>query len=113
MYAEIDAWALTCEPPVGLDTEAKRDYLDEADIFYTDPAMWMAANLGAGRARAWPAYLMFFGQLEEEAGRSVPRGLYRECWRGFNSIWHDDWRRGGDVVVWCQSRGAEEDTTME
>ena len=26
---------------------------------------------------------------------------YGECWRGFNSHWHDDWRRKGDVVVWC------------
>ena len=26
---------------------------------------------------------------------------YGECWRGFNTHWHDDWRRKGDVVVWC------------
>ncbi len=26
---------------------------------------------------------------------------YAECWRGFNSHWHNDWRRKGDVAVWC------------
>jgi len=102
VYPEIDAWALTCEPPLGLSEAAKREYVDEADIFYQDPAMWLAANMGTGRARAWPEYLMFFGQLEEELERSVPRGLYEQCWRRFNSIWHDDWRRQGDVVVMCQ-----------
>ena len=24
-----------------------------------------------------------------------------ECKRLFNSHWHDDWRRVGDVVIWC------------
>ena len=28
-------------------------------------------------------------------------GGYSECKRLFNSHWHDDWRRKGDVVVWC------------
>lgn len=106
VYPEIDAWALTCEPPLGLSEEAKTDYLDEADIFYQDPAMWLAANMGVGRAREWPEYLMFFGQLEEELEKSVPKGLYDECWRRFNSVWHDDWRRQGDVVVWCRQRSA-------
>jgi phosphatidylinositol glycan class B len=26
---------------------------------------------------------------------------YEECWRGFNTHWHDDGRRRGDVVVRC------------
>ncbi|KAI9869658.1 MAG: glycosylphosphatidylinositol anchor biosynthesis, partial [Pleopsidium flavum] len=51
--------------------------------------------------KQWPEYLIFFQQAEETM-RLVLRGSgYRECWRGFNSHWHDDWRRKGDVIVWC------------
>lgn len=104
VYPEIDAWALTCEPPVGLSEVEKRDYLDEADQFYLDPGLWMQANIGPGKAKGeWPDYLVFFGQLESVMKRSVPSEKgYEECWRGWNSFWHDDWRRKGDVVVWCR-----------
>lgn len=64
-----------------------------------------AAPAGEG-AKVWPEYLVFFAQLEDvlrgvvaEAG--VGRSAYRECWRGWNSWAHDDWRRRGDMVVWC------------
>lgn len=54
--------------------------------------------------REWPMYLVFFEQLEPTlmAVLGPPTGEgYRECWRGFNSRWHDDWRRKGDVIIWC------------
>jgi len=35
---------------------------------------------------------------------AVPQGMYEECWRGFNSVWHDDPRRRGDVLVWCKQQ---------
>lgn len=54
----------------------------------------------AGR-RAWPDVLVFFAQLEDVMRDVLGGSLYGECWRGFNSQWHDDWRRRGDVVVWC------------
>ena len=63
-------------------------------------------------------YLVFFGQLEGvlkgkrteteqdgtvvQSAAPVPMGMYEECWRGFNSVWHDDPRRRGDVLVWCK-----------
>jgi len=57
--------------------------------------------------RQWPEYLVFFEQAEEIM-RTVLKGSgYRECWRGFNSHGHDDWRRKGDVIVWCLRRGSE------
>lgn len=51
--------------------------------------------------REWPQYLVFFEQLEGVLGEVLVGSRYRECWRGFNSQWHDDWRRVGDVVIWC------------
>jgi len=51
--------------------------------------------------RAWPDYLVFFAQLEPLMTRALDGSQYRECARLFNSHAHDDWRRTGDVVVWC------------
>lgn len=119
IYPEIDAWALTCEPPLHLTLEERGSYLDEADVFYADPASWIDKNMEdsnnimksteARRSgqetqkvrRDWPQYLVFFQQLEPELDTILKGSKYVECWRGFNTHWHDDWRRQGDVVVWC------------
>jgi GPI mannosyltransferase 3 len=55
---------------------------------------------GAGR-KPWPDYLMFFEQLEPTMQTVLRGSAYGECQRFFNSHWHDDWRRQGDIVVWC------------
>ena len=129
----ISAWALTCEPPLHLDTSAKASYIDEADVFYADPVLWLRKNmardlprshsspsiLGANAVprkrglldhvttnageRDWPDHLIFFEQLQSVMQTALTGSGYRECWRGFNSHWHNDWRRTGDVVVWCLS----------
>ena len=55
----------------------------------------------------WPEYLVFFEGLEgvlRDVGAA--KAGYRECWRGWNSWAHDDWRRKGDLVVWCTRGGA-------
>ncbi|KAJ9604915.1 glycosylphosphatidylinositol anchor biosynthesis [Cladophialophora chaetospira] len=140
----IRGWALTCEPPLDLNTTEKEAYLDEADLFYANPALWVKKNMsrhiptsqnepapgvyaphhqsgkietiprdmlarereeqywaiGEGR-KPWPDYLIFFAQLEEMMQAILRGSGYAECQRLFNSHWHDDWRRQGDVVVWC------------
>ena len=51
--------------------------------------------------KLWPEYLAFFEQLEPAMKIVLRESGYRECWRGWNSWFHDDWRRKGDIVVWC------------
>lgn len=52
--------------------------------------------------KVWPDYLVFFEQLEGTLkGYVGAKGGYVEGWRGWNSWGHDDWRRRGDIVVWC------------
>jgi phosphatidylinositol glycan class B len=158
--AGIRGWALTCEPPLDLNQTEKQTYMDEADQFYANPAIWIKKHMGrhmplssqldertlgmhasppyrapgnkidtlpaevlakereenywatrTGR-KPWPDYLVFFAQLEPTMQASLRGSAYAECWRLFNSQWHDDWRRVGDVVVWCldptlQDRWAE------
>lgn len=53
------------------------------------------------RKRAWPDHLLFFGELEPKLQVILRGSAYQECARFPNSLFHDDWRRRGDVVVWC------------
>jgi len=111
MHQDIDAWALTCEPPLEVPLEERASYLDEADKFYADPKGWMRQHMGdpvsfhydpALGQREWPEQVVFFEHLLPEIKDHLQGSLYRECWRGFNTHWHDDWRRKGDVIVWCR-----------
>ncbi|KAL4993072.1 Alg9-like mannosyltransferase family-domain-containing protein [Aspergillus recurvatus] len=121
----IHAWALSCEPPVGLTAEEKAVYRDEADQFYDNPNRFLQDNMVGGLRHIprrpsyatppnsqrpptqlfppheWPDYLIFFAQLEQTLKSSLRSSSYGECWRTYNSAWHDDSRRRGDVVVWC------------
>ncbi|EXJ78667.1 hypothetical protein A1O1_09068 [Capronia coronata CBS 617.96] len=60
--------------------------------------IWWTTRQGR---RPWPEYLVFFAQLEPTLSIALRGSGYGECRRFFNSHWHDDWRRTGDVVVWC------------
>lgn len=121
----IRAWALSCEPPVNLTQVEKAKYLDEADQFYENPSHFLRDNMVGGFRHVprrpsyrippnsqrpatqlyppheWPDYLIFFAQLEPTMKTTLRTSSYGECWRTYNSAWHDDWRRRGDVVVWC------------
>ena len=124
VYPEINAWALTCEPPINVEPKERATYLDEADVFYASPETWIEQNMnrlqtisatansdiGTGQGkkdagtREWPHYLVFFEQLEPTMKRVLAGSRYKECRRFFNTHWHDDGRRKGDVAVWCMRR---------
>ena len=122
IHKGLQGWALTCEPPIGILIDQRTGYLDEADQFYADPVAWLRENMQdavvkAGKTsdararregyqaveekRAWPMYWVLFAQLEDAIEGVLREKGYERCWRAFNSHWHDDWRRRGDVVVWC------------
>jgi phosphatidylinositol glycan class B len=126
VHSSIDAWALTCEPPLDIKPSQRATYLDEADRFYADPPTWIAAHmrslhtiaatpakeiafdqLGGRKLRKWPVYLVFFAQLEDTMREVLQGSMYYECRRFWNSHWHDDSRRQGDVVVWCLGKGED------
>ncbi|RMY74269.1 hypothetical protein D0862_14142 [Hortaea werneckii] len=120
VHPEIEAWALTCEPPIDIPPNQRATYLDEADVFYkTSAEDWLHNNMAStdtiksntpeasyetvqeDQLRKWPEYLVFFDQLVPTLEQYLAGTQYTECWRGFNTHWHDDDRRHGDVVVWC------------
>ena len=59
------------------------------------------AKLPVDHQRPWPQYLVFFEQLEPVLKSVASDVRYKECRRFFNTHFHDDGRRKGDVVVWC------------
>jgi phosphatidylinositol glycan class B len=67
-----------------------------------------------GKERAWPRYVVGFEGIEEGLKKwyekEVPGYTVKRKWETFNSHWHDDWRRTGDVVVW---EFVEKDATAE
>jgi phosphatidylinositol glycan class B len=127
VYPEIEAWALTCEPPIDVPLSERSAYLDEADKFYIKPGpvAWLRGNMedvqsikaSGSRSgqhwmrqdpkfkrkyrREWPQNLVFFEQLENTLKNYLEGTRYRECWRSFNTDFHDDGRRQGSVIVWC------------
>jgi len=74
--------------------------LDEADQFYAGPVRWLSGNAAVVTEAQ---YLVFFDALlagfPDVREWMLGQG-YGEVWRAFNSHWHDDSRRVGDVVVW-------------
>ncbi|KAE8351147.1 putative mannosyltransferase [Aspergillus coremiiformis] len=124
---DIHAWALSCEPPVDLNESQKAAYIDEADQFYNDPAQFLRDNMLGGlrhlprkptyfsskssptspltyqqaNPHEWPDYLIFFAQMESTLHSLLRSSSYGECWRTWNTAWHDDSRRRGDIIVWC------------
>lgn len=127
VFPSIQAWALSCEPPVNLDASQRSAYVDEADQFYADPPGFLRNNMVGGlrhfprtpsyqprhplsssestikqtHKHDWPDYLVFFAQLEPMLQTHLRASPYAECYRTWNTAWHDDWRRNGDIIVWC------------
>ncbi|KAI8374976.1 Alg9-like mannosyltransferase family-domain-containing protein [Choanephora cucurbitarum] len=96
IHKNIPMWFLTCEPPL---TEG---VLDEADAFYAEPLEFLKADQ---INRQWPvSHLVLFDNLLPQLGKHLESEGYKECQRFFNSHFHDDSRRRGDVVVLCYKK---------
>ncbi|CAO3680825.1 unnamed protein product [Umbelopsis ramanniana] len=103
----VDAWFLTCEPPLRTSSSS---YQDEADKFYANPSQFITEKVLSTSSKSSPNYVVVFDSLLEmpdQGGNGTvgsllqDQGHYTECARFFNSHFHDDWRRTGDVVVLC------------
>ncbi|GMG10510.1 hypothetical protein B5S30_g2229 [[Candida] boidinii] len=116
-----DIWFLTCEPPLHLEDITKlKYYRDESDLFYDDPIKFIDDNFPDINSNAkwsdlqvkgnkesqyphdWPDYLVIFQHMESfmienyiELGSN-----YIEYKRLFNSRFHWDHRRTGDLIIY-------------
>ncbi|KAJ3190186.1 hypothetical protein HDU85_000477 [Gaertneriomyces sp. JEL0708] len=112
IHAQIPMRFLTCEPPVR-GTQAT--YVDEADMFYQDPRGFIrnrfhegqildyrTSNTNVSNSIQWPSHVVLFEALLPEVQDILVEKQYSECARFFNSYFHDDSRRKGDVVIYCR-----------
>lgn len=113
-----NSWFLTCEPPLHLlnDSESSskvEKYMDESDYFYDDPKSYLVKHFppplikdlystGNQYNYFWPSHLVFFEDLEPFISDYLKDSAYTECARFFNSYFHWDERRRGDVIVYCK-----------
>ena len=96
----------------------RRDPIDPAPKRHKlDPLPGTPAHLNGafdpagGPKRKWPDYLAFFAQLSPQLDVILRGSGYKECRGGriFNSHFHDDWRRKGDIIVLCANKERWED----
>ena len=59
--------------------------------------------------KGWPEYVVFFEQMEPTMREILKGSAYKDCWRGWNSWGHDDWRRKGDILVRCLRKQEEKE----
>ncbi|KAI3633855.1 hypothetical protein MIR68_008187 [Amoeboaphelidium protococcarum] len=88
---------LTCVPPLNGDAAQMDNYQDETDVFYQDPAKYLNALL----SEEFYSHVVLFKDLESEAILSILRAhKYQISKSIFNSHFHDDSRRHGDIIVY-------------
>lgn len=98
------SWFITCEPPLEVDPDT---YRDESDLFLDDPVEFIRTNfppslLDLGDYKyLWPSHLVIFEPLEGEMDLVLLPLGYHKCHRLFNSYFHWDPRRSGDIIVYC------------
>lgn len=108
------AWFITCEPPLDENLDRKT-YRDESDDFYDDPISFLQNRIG-NEERPWPSHLVLFEALLGQKSSSVTqepelsvanvledRG-YKPKRSFWNSLFHPDHRRRGQVIVMERSK---------
>ncbi|KAL9098275.1 MAG: hypothetical protein Q9163_006037, partial [Psora crenata] len=77
VFPGIKAWALSCEPPINMNSTARASYVDEADRFYADPKPFLAATLGPAPLARPDSHSWFFFGWFSTSGKAKP-GFGRE-----------------------------------
>ncbi|KTW30149.1 hypothetical protein T552_00627 [Pneumocystis carinii B80] len=109
---DIQMRFLTCEPLISLhQNNVSIKYRDEADLFYDNPYLFLQKyfvyenfNSTLQNGFFWPSHFVFFENLLTIIDSHVSILGYKECARFFNSHFIDDWRRKGDVIVYCKKQ---------
>lgn len=99
---ESSSWFITCEPPLHLDKatlDIIKTYRDESDQLFDDPIGFMNRNFPT--KYNWPSHLIIYENFIEMHPILIDNG-YNICHRVFNSYFHWDPRRRGDLVVYCK-----------
>ncbi|KAI3634872.1 hypothetical protein MIR68_007253 [Amoeboaphelidium protococcarum] len=93
---------LTCVPPLNVDAAQMDNYQDESDIFYQYPVKYLDALL----SEEFYSHVVLFKDLESEAILSILIAHHYQISKSiFNSHFHDDRRRQGDILIYRRTHG--------
>lgn len=93
---------LTCVPPLNVDAAQMDNYQDESDIFYQYPVKYLDALL----SEEFYSHVVLFKDLESEAILSILIAHHYQISKSiFNSHFHDDSRRQGDILIYGRTHG--------
>lgn len=130
------SWFISCEPPLHLEDSLSLDrYKDESDIFYDDPSAYLQTYLPALLRHTsavapsseiaedhihprhflheWPTHVIIFEPLEETMDAFFKDSDFKKCGRFFNSYFHWDNRRTGDLVLYCNTTVQKQESNVE
>lgn len=100
---------LTCEPP--LNIAQKQNYLDEADIFYQNPSVWLKEKY-KNEETALPTHLVMFNVLYPEILVFLIENQFVECEKVFHSHVTEG-RQGSHVIVMCSKQWIQRKEMMK
>ena len=96
IHRNISMRFLTCEP----NLEHRKNYTDEADVFYKDPVGWLKAEY-AGTSKPWPSLVVYFNTLQSQIKAFLTQSGYKQCANFFHSHIYEG-RIGSHVTVSCR-----------
>ncbi|CAH6718713.1 GPI mannosyltransferase 3 [[Candida] jaroonii] len=103
------SWFITCEPPLHLkSSDDINAYRDESDQLFDNPSLFIQKNFPysindpQGNFKyEWPQRLVIFEAFDEIKPILEHKG-YQPCKTFFNSYFHWDDRRRGDLIIYCK-----------
>lgn len=106
---DLRAWFLTCEPPLHLlhsSSQELKSYRDQSDVFYNNPELFIKDNLGS--SLDYPEFIVVFSPLKELIKQELRNYiLYKQY---FNSFFHWDSRRSGDLIIFKREEQSDLDS---
>lgn len=107
---EHTSWFITCEPPLHLvaaSHETLENYRDESDQMFDDPDQFIKLNFPetidslVSSKYSWPSHLIIYENFKQMD--TILRDVgYKRCHEIFNSYFHWDDRRRGNLVIYCK-----------
>lgn len=97
IHKDIKMRFLTCEPNFGNE----KDYIEEADLFFTHPMNWLTKNYDQNNKNLLPSHVVMFDSLHPNISEFLMKHSYSKCFSSFYSHFGHG-RTGKYVDIYCK-----------
>jgi phosphatidylinositol glycan class B len=94
LHRRLEVRFLACEP----NLSRQPNYVDEADVFYSDPSGWLRTEMSSATP---PTFIALFDVLVPAVTEELTAGRYSQCASFFHSPFPEG-RVGARVVLFCK-----------